>query len=115
MPDNTFDVVSKIEMPEVVNSVQQAQKELQQRYDLKNSGSSVEHEGHTLKLASASEMTLDAVRDLVGPSQLLFGTDYPFWSPNVAVKVLDDLGVAGAERERIERGNALGMMPALDL
>src|SRR5262249_42603909 len=54
-----------------------------------------------------------AIRDLVGPSQLLFGTDYPFWSPNVAVKVLDDLGVAGADRARIERGNALAMMPGL--
>jgi predicted TIM-barrel fold metal-dependent hydrolase len=55
----------------------------------------------------------NGIRDLVGPSQLLFGTDYPFWSPNVAVKVLDDLGIAGAERERIERGNAMAMMPAL--
>jgi predicted TIM-barrel fold metal-dependent hydrolase len=51
---------------------------------------------------------------LVGPSQLLFGTDYPFWSPNVAVKVLDDLGVAGAEREAIERGNALSLLPSLN-
>lgn len=55
----------------------------------------------------------NAIRSLVGPSQLLFGTDYPFWSPNVAVKVLDDLGVTGVEREAIERGNALGLMPQL--
>jgi predicted TIM-barrel fold metal-dependent hydrolase len=55
----------------------------------------------------------NAIRSLVGPSRLLFGTDYPFWSPNVAVKVLDDLGVAGSDRERIERGNALAMMPRL--
>ncbi len=55
----------------------------------------------------------NAIRDLVGPAQLLFGTDYPFWSPNVAVKVLDDLGVAGPDRARIERGNALAMMPRL--
>jgi predicted TIM-barrel fold metal-dependent hydrolase len=55
----------------------------------------------------------NAIRDLVGPSQLLFGTDYPFWSPNVAVKVLDDLAIAGADRARIERGNALALMPGL--
>jgi predicted TIM-barrel fold metal-dependent hydrolase len=55
----------------------------------------------------------NAIRELVGPSQLLFGTDYPFWSPQVAVSVLTDLGVAPAERERIERTNALGLMPAL--
>jgi predicted TIM-barrel fold metal-dependent hydrolase len=55
----------------------------------------------------------NAIRSLVGSSQLLFGTDYPFWSPNVAVKVLDDLGVAGAERASIERGNALKLIPQL--
>ena len=54
-----------------------------------------------------------AIRDLVGPSQLLFGTDFPFWSPNVAVSVLDQLGVAGADRQKIERGNALGLIPGL--
>ncbi len=39
MPENTFDIVSKIELPEVSNAVQQALKEIQQRYDLKNSHS----------------------------------------------------------------------------
>jgi predicted TIM-barrel fold metal-dependent hydrolase len=55
----------------------------------------------------------NAIRSLVGSSQLLFGTDFPFWSPNVAVSVLDQLGVAGAERARIERGNALTLLPQL--
>jgi uncharacterized protein YajQ (UPF0234 family) len=36
MPDNSFDVVSKIELPEVLNAIQQAQKEVHQRYDLKD-------------------------------------------------------------------------------
>jgi uncharacterized protein YajQ (UPF0234 family) len=61
----SFDVVSQIDQQELRNALDQVRRELVQRYDLKNSGSSVEHEGHTLKLASASEMTLDAVRDLV--------------------------------------------------
>ena len=42
MPDNSFDVVSKIEMPEVHNAVQQAMKEVQQRFDLKDSHSTIE-------------------------------------------------------------------------
>jgi uncharacterized protein YajQ (UPF0234 family) len=61
----SFDVVSQIDQQELRNALDQVRRELGQRYDLKNSGSSVEHEGHTLKLASASEMTLEAVRDLV--------------------------------------------------
>lgn len=42
MPDNSFDIVSKIEMPEVVNAVQQAAKELTTRFDLKDSKSTIE-------------------------------------------------------------------------
>ena len=42
MPENTFDVVSKIEIPEVSNAIQQALKEIEQRYYLKNSHSSIE-------------------------------------------------------------------------
>src|ERR671928_2159089 len=63
--DFSFDVVSEIDQQELRNALDQVRRELTQRYDLKNSGSSVEHEGHTLKLASASEMTLEAVRDLL--------------------------------------------------
>jgi predicted TIM-barrel fold metal-dependent hydrolase len=55
----------------------------------------------------------NAIRELVGPSQLLFGTDYPFWSPQVAIATLGEFDMSPAERERIERGNALGLMPAL--
>src|SRR6516162_5250043 len=42
MPDNSFDVVSIVDMPEVLNAVQQARKEVQTRFDLKNSKSEIE-------------------------------------------------------------------------
>ena len=42
MPDNTFDIVSKIDLAEVNNAIQQTRKELITRYDLKNSKSEVE-------------------------------------------------------------------------
>ncbi|HUK15580.1 MAG TPA: YajQ family cyclic di-GMP-binding protein [Bryobacteraceae bacterium] len=67
MPDNSFDVVSKIEMPEVVNAIQQAQKEIQQRYDLKDSHSSIElnEKDHKIVLASKDEFKLKAVVDIL--------------------------------------------------
>ena len=67
MPDNSFDVVSKIEMPEVVNAIQQAQKELIQRYDLKDSHSSIElnEKDHKITLASQDEFKLKAVLDIL--------------------------------------------------
>ena len=67
MPDNTFDVVSKIEMPEVVNAIQQALKELHQRYDLKDSKSNIElnEKDNKVVLSSQDEFKLKAVVDLL--------------------------------------------------
>ena len=63
--DFSFDVVSKFDRQELVNAIDQATRELHTRYDLKNSGSSIDLEGDTIRLASASEMSLEAVRDLL--------------------------------------------------
>src|SRR5262249_19688662 len=67
MPDNTFDIVSKIELPEVSNAIQQALKEILQRYDLKNSHSSIElrEKEHKVLLASADEFKLKAVVEIL--------------------------------------------------
>jgi len=67
VPDNTFDVVSKIDLPEVSNAVQQALKELHQRYDLKDSHSSIElnEKDRKIVLASQDEFKLKAVLDIL--------------------------------------------------
>jgi len=67
MPDNSFDVVSKIEMPEVLNAVQQAAKEIQTRFDLKDSKSSIElkEKDNKILLASSDEFKLRAVIEIL--------------------------------------------------
>jgi hypothetical protein len=67
MPDNSFDIVSKIEMPEVHNALQQALKEIHQRYDLKNSHSGIEfnEKDGKLVLTSQDEFKLKAVVDIL--------------------------------------------------
>ncbi|HYV63616.1 MAG TPA: DUF520 family protein, partial [Bryobacteraceae bacterium] len=67
MPDNSFDVVSKIELPEVSNAVQQALKEIQQRYDLKNSHSNIElqEKENKIFLQSEDEYKLKAVTEIL--------------------------------------------------
>ena len=67
MPDNTFDIVSKIELPEVSNALQQAIKEILQRYDLKDSKSSIElnEKDSKLVLASKDEFTLKAITQVL--------------------------------------------------
>lgn len=61
----SFDVVSEFSRQELVNAIDQASREIHTRYDLKDSGSSILLEGETIKLASANEMSLGAVRDLL--------------------------------------------------
>ena len=67
MPDNSFDVVSKIELPEVSNAVQQALKEIQQRYDLKNSHSNIElqEKDNKIFLQSQDEYKLKSVIEIL--------------------------------------------------
>src|SRR5262245_40496418 len=67
MPDNSFDIVSKIELPEVNNAVQQAIKEVLQRYDLKDSHSTIElrEKENKILLHSADEFKLKAVNDVL--------------------------------------------------
>ena len=68
MPDNSFDVVSKIDLAEVSNAVQQAMKEIIQRYDLKDSKSNIElnEKDKKLVLASQDEYKLKAVTEILG-------------------------------------------------
>lgn len=64
--DNSFDVVSKVELQEVKNAIDQASKELHTRFDLKDSKSRIELEGaDAIQLASASEYTLKAVIEIL--------------------------------------------------
>ena len=67
MPDNSFDIVSKIDLPEVSNAAQQAVKEIQQRFDLKDSRSSIElrEKENKILLASSDEFKLKAVTDIL--------------------------------------------------
>jgi uncharacterized protein YajQ (UPF0234 family) len=67
MPDNSFDVVSRIELPEVHNAIQQTLKEINTRYDLKDSKSSIEvnEKDHKILLASQDEYKLKAVIEVL--------------------------------------------------
>ena len=65
--ENSFDVVSEIQLQEVANAVQQALKEVNTRYDLKDSRSIIhlDEKERTLALASADEYKLKAVTEVL--------------------------------------------------
>jgi len=66
MPQNSFDVVSEIQLPEVKNAVEQANKELSTRFDLKPTDSEIELDEATPKvtLRSQDEYTVKQVRQV---------------------------------------------------
>jgi uncharacterized protein YajQ (UPF0234 family) len=63
--ESSFDVVSQVDMNEVRNAVNMAQKELRQRYDFKGSVSTVTLEGDALVLVSDNEGKLRSVVELL--------------------------------------------------
>src|SRR5687767_8915131 len=61
----SFDIVSKTEMQEVLNAIQQAQKELAQRFDFKGSKSEISLTDEEIVLVSDDEGKLRSVKDIV--------------------------------------------------
>jgi cyclic-di-GMP-binding protein len=61
----SFDVVSDFDRQELVNAVDQVRREVGQRYDLKDSGTEIELEEGSLTIVTASDMTLEAVADVL--------------------------------------------------
>jgi len=103
MAENTFDIISKVDMQEVSNAVQQALKEVHTRYDLKDSKSDVQIDAKEgLILTSSDEYKLKAVNDIlqgklfkrgVSLKSLTYGTIEPAAGSSVRQKVSLQQGV----------------------
>ena len=64
MADSTFDIVSKVDPMEVDNAYNQATKEIEQRYDFKGVGASIEFSGEKILMKANSEERVKAVLDV---------------------------------------------------
>jgi uncharacterized protein YajQ (UPF0234 family) len=63
--ESSFDVVSKVDRQEVDNAINQAAKEIAQRYDFKGTGASVAWSGESIAMAADSEDRVLAVLDVL--------------------------------------------------
>ena len=103
MPDNTFDIVSKIDLQEVSNAIQQAMKEVTTRFDLKDSKSQIALDGkEAIVLHSADEFKIKAVNDVfqqklvkrgVPLKGLTYGTVEPAAGSTVKQKITLQQGI----------------------
>jgi uncharacterized protein YajQ (UPF0234 family) len=64
MADSSFDIVSKVDRQEVDNALNQAAKEISQRYDFKNVGASIAWSGEAITMRANSEDRVKAVLDV---------------------------------------------------
>jgi hypothetical protein len=63
--DCSFDIVSQFDEQELVNAIDQTRREIQTRYDLKNTKTDIEHEKNTITIVTDSTLTLKSVRDVL--------------------------------------------------
>jgi uncharacterized protein YajQ (UPF0234 family) len=91
----SFDVVSDYDRQELVNAVDQVRRDVAQRYDLKDSGTEIELEEAAITITTASDMTLQAVEDVLRQKAT---------KRNLSLKIFDfqTPEVAGGNRVRQE-------------
>jgi len=66
MPSSySFDVVSEFDQQELVNAVDQLRREVDQRYDLKDSKTTIDIKEDELSIVSLSDMTIESVKDIL--------------------------------------------------
>ena len=111
--ENSFDIVSKVDMQEVRNAIDQATKEVHTRFDLKDSKSEIKLEGEeALQLASVDEYKLQAVTEIlrqklvkrgVSLKSLTFGKVEPAAGSSVRQKITLQQGIAVEKAKEIVR------------
>jgi len=60
---------------------------------------------------ASNPISFNAIRQLAGIPQLLYGSDFPFWLPEMTASALAELGLAAEELRAVERDNALALFP----
>ncbi len=112
--EHSFDIVSKVDLQEVSNAVQQATKEIGQRFDFKGSKSSIElqKEKNEITLISDDEHKLKSVIDIlqgklikrgISVKSLIYGKIEPALGATVRQVITLQQGIAQDKAKEIAR------------
>ncbi|AIQ47791.1 hypothetical protein R70723_19240 [Paenibacillus sp. FSL R7-0273] len=111
--ESSFDIVSKMDMQELTNAVNQTEKEIDNRFDFKNSKSSLKLEKDALIIASEDEYKLNAVIDILQSKMVKRGItlknlDFGKIEPAALGTVRQRLGLKqGIDQENAKKINIL--------
>lgn len=100
--DSSFDIVSKINMPELDNALHQTMAEIRQRFDFKGSISEITMEGQELAVVSEDEFKLKNVTDILQNKLIKRGVSLKFFEFG---KV--ESGLGGTAKQRIKMKNGI--------
>lgn len=75
--ESSFDIVSSVDMQEIDNAYGQAKKELSQRYDLKDTGSTIEldKQAKTITVTAPADFVVGQITDIIGSKLVRRGID----------------------------------------
>ena len=90
----SFDIVSEFDRQELVNAIDQTTREIQTRYDLKDTKTTLELGEESITINTASEFTLDAVKDLLQTKAI---------KRNLSLKIFDYGKVEAASGTRVRQ------------
>jgi cyclic-di-GMP-binding protein len=90
----SFDIVSDFDRQELVNALDQTNREIGSRYDLKDTKTTVELADDKITIDTASEMTLDAVHDMLQSKAI---------KRNLSLKIFDYGKIESASGNRIRQ------------
>ncbi|RAP32402.1 YajQ family cyclic di-GMP-binding protein [Candidatus Marinamargulisbacteria bacterium SCGC AG-414-C22] len=97
---HSFDISSKIELQELDNAINQALREINNRYDLKDTNTTIEYDGktHQIKLESAGDYQLKAAKEIFHQNLV---------KRNISVKALDYSDPEKASGDRLRQSTAV--------
>ncbi|HEX9414282.1 MAG TPA: YajQ family cyclic di-GMP-binding protein [Ktedonobacterales bacterium] len=79
--ESSFDVVSQYDEQELLNALDQARREISQRFDLKDTKTEIKHEKKSLTITTASEFTLKSVLDVLESKMVKRGLSLKILKP----------------------------------
>ena len=106
MADSSFDIVSKIDRQEADNALNQARKEVEQRYDFKGTDASIEWSGEAILIKANSEERANAVLDVFQTKLIKRGISLKSLESGEPVQSGKEYRITSTLKEGISQDNA---------
>ncbi|MCF2532537.1 YajQ family cyclic di-GMP-binding protein [Yinghuangia soli] len=106
MADSSFDIVSKVDRQEVDNALNQAAKEISQRFDFKNVGAHIGWSGEQIEMRANTEERVNAILDVFQSKLIKRGISlkaFEAGEPRLSGK---EYKISGSMQEGISQENA---------